>query len=209
LGKVDGFILKNRSPSCGFTDVKFYSGPERGPAIGRTAGLFGGAVLQKFRDLAVEDEGRLKNLSIREHFLTRIFALARLRKLQQSGSMHSLERFHSLNHLLLMAYSQTKLSELEKIVASAARERTAIVLNLYARYFREAFGKPVRRHRQLMSLCTPSVTSRRSYPHLKNCTSGNIGIVSARQDAIVQCREHNKILGHKIQINISVRTDFL
>ena len=145
LGKVDGFILKNRSPSCGFTDVKFYSGAERGPAIGRTAGLFGGAVLQKFGDLAVEDEGRLKNLSIREHFLTRIFALARLRKLQQSGSMHSLERFHSLNHLLLMAYSQTKLSELEKIVANAARERTVIVLNLYARYFREALGKPVRR----------------------------------------------------------------
>jgi uncharacterized protein YbbK (DUF523 family) len=60
LEKVDGFILKNRSPSCGFTDVKFYSGPERGPAIGITAGLFGGAVLQKFGDLAVEDEGRLK-----------------------------------------------------------------------------------------------------------------------------------------------------
>jgi uncharacterized protein YbgA (DUF1722 family) len=107
--------------------------------------LFGGAVLQKFGDLAVEDEGRLKNLSIREHFLTRIFALARLRKLQQSGSMHSLERFHSLNHLLLMAYSQTKLSELERIVANAARERTTIVLNLYARHFREALGKPVRR----------------------------------------------------------------
>jgi hypothetical protein len=101
--------------------VKFYSGPERGPAIGRTAGLFGGAVLQKFGDLAVEDEGRLKNLSIREHFLTRIFALARLRKLQQSGSVHSLARFHSLNKLLLMAYSQTKLSELERIVANADR----------------------------------------------------------------------------------------
>jgi uncharacterized protein YbgA (DUF1722 family) len=107
--------------------------------------LFGGAVLQKFGDLAVEDEGRLKNLSIREHFLTRIFALARLRKLQQSGSMHSIERFHSLNHLLLMAYSQTKLSELERIVANADGERTAIVLHLYAKYFREALKKPVKR----------------------------------------------------------------
>jgi uncharacterized protein YbbK (DUF523 family) len=132
LEKVDGFILKNRSPSCAFRDVKFYSGVERGPAIGRTAGLFGGAVLQKFGDLAVEDEGRLKNLSIREHFLTRIFALARLRKLQQSGSMHSLARFHSLNKLLLMAYSQTKLSELERIVANVDGERTAIVLNLFS-----------------------------------------------------------------------------
>jgi uncharacterized protein YbgA (DUF1722 family) len=57
--------------------------------------------------------------------------------------MHSLERFHSLNHLLL-AYSQTKLSELERIVANADGERTAIVLDLYARYFREALGKPVK-----------------------------------------------------------------
>jgi uncharacterized protein YbgA (DUF1722 family) len=44
-----------------------------------------------------------------------------------------------------MAYSQTKLSELERIVANANRERTAIVLNLYTRYFREALRKPVRR----------------------------------------------------------------
>jgi uncharacterized protein YbgA (DUF1722 family)/uncharacterized protein YbbK (DUF523 family) len=145
LEKVDGFILKNRSPSCGFTDVKFYSGPERGPAIGRTPGLFGGAVVQKFGDLAVEDEGRLKNLSIREHFLTRIFALARLRKLQQSGSMHAVARFHSLNKLLLMAYSQTKLRELERIVANADGERTAKVLNLYTKYFAEALRKPARR----------------------------------------------------------------
>jgi hypothetical protein len=29
------------------------------------------------------------------------------------------------------------------------------------------------------------------------------------QDAIVQCREHTKILGHKIQIKISARADFL
>jgi uncharacterized protein YbgA (DUF1722 family) len=59
--------------------------------------------------------------------------------------MHSLERFHSLNHLLLMAYSQTKLSELERIVANADGERTAIVLNLYAMHFREALRTPVRR----------------------------------------------------------------
>ena len=44
LEEVDGFILKNRSPSCGFTDVKVYSGPEKGAAIGKTAGFFGGAV---------------------------------------------------------------------------------------------------------------------------------------------------------------------
>ena len=144
LREVDGFILKNRSPSCGFTDVKVYAGPEKGAAIGRTAGFFGGAVLEKFGDLAVEDEGRLLNLNIREHFLTRVFAFARLRSLQQTTYMHGLVRFHASNKLLLMAYSQTKLRELGRIVANADGKRIDAVLELYGKCFREAFHKPPR-----------------------------------------------------------------
>lgn len=144
LKEVDGFILKNRSPSCGFTDVKFYSGPEKGPVIGKTAGFFGGAVLEKFDDRAVEDEGRLKNLNIREHFLTRVFSFARFRRLQQSASMHDLVRFHASDKLLLMAYSQTKLRELGRIVANADGKRIGAVLELYGKCFREAFRKPPR-----------------------------------------------------------------
>ena len=144
LEKVDGFILKNRSPSCGFTDVKVYSGPEKGAAIGKTAGFFGGAVLEKFGGLAIEDEGRLKNLNIREHFLTRVFAFARFRALQQSASMHDLVRFHAAHKLLLMAYSQSKLRELGRIVANADGKRMGAVLELYWKCFREAFHKPPR-----------------------------------------------------------------
>ncbi len=137
LKEVDGFIFKNRSPSCGFTDVKFYSGPEKGPVIGKTAGFFGGAVLERFGDRAVEDEGRLKNLNIREHFLTSIFAFARFRRLQQSPSIHGLVRFHAVNKMLLMAYSQTKMRELGRIVANADRNRISKVLELYGRSFLE------------------------------------------------------------------------
>lgn len=144
LEEVDGFILKNRSPSCGIADVKVYSGPEKGAAIGRTAGFFGGAVLAKFGDRAVEDEGRLKNLNIREHFLTRVFAFARLRRLQQSASMQGLVHFHAANKLLLMAYSQTKMRELGRIVANADRKRIGAVLELYGKCFRDAFHKPPR-----------------------------------------------------------------
>ena len=144
LEEVDGFILKNRSPSCGFTDVKVYSGPEKGASIGKTAGFFGGAVLEKFGDRAIEDEGRLKNLSIREHFLTRIFAFARFRRFRESASMHNLVRFHAANKLLLMAYSQTKLRELGRIVANADRKRMGAVLDLYGKCFREALNKSPR-----------------------------------------------------------------
>jgi len=141
LKEVDGFILKNRSPSCGFTDVKVYPGPEKGPVIGKTAGFFGGAILEQFGDRAIEDEGRLKNLSIREHFLTRVFAFARFHTPQQSPSMHDLVRFHAENKLLLMAYSQTKMRELGRIVANADGKRMGAVLELYEKSFRAALHK--------------------------------------------------------------------
>jgi len=156
LKEVDGFILKNRSPSCGFTDVRFYSGPVKGPAIGRTAGFFGGAVLEQFGDRAVEDEGRLKNLNIREHFLTCVFAFARFRSLQQAASMHGLVRFHAANKLLLMAYSQTKMRELGRIVANGDRKRIGTVLELYGKRFREAFHKPPR-HASPINVLTHSL----------------------------------------------------
>ena len=156
LEEVDGFILKNRSPSCGFTDVKVYSGPEKGASIGKTAGFFGGAVLEKFGDLAIEDEGRLKNLNIREHFLTRVFAFARFRSLQQSASMHDLVRFHAAHKLLLMAYSQTKLRELGRVVANADGKRMDAVFELYGKCFREAFHKPPR-HASPINVLTHSL----------------------------------------------------
>jgi uncharacterized protein YbgA (DUF1722 family)/uncharacterized protein YbbK (DUF523 family) len=144
LREVDGFILKNRSPSCGFTDVKFYSGPEKGPVIGKTAGFFGGAVLEKYGDCAVEDEGRLRNLSLREHFLTRVFALARFRRLQQAPSMSALVRFQAENKLLLMAYNQTKMRELGRVVANAGGKGIGAALEQYGNLFRGAFLKPPR-----------------------------------------------------------------
>jgi uncharacterized protein YbgA (DUF1722 family)/uncharacterized protein YbbK (DUF523 family) len=144
LKEVDGFILKSRSPSCGFTDVKVYSGPEKGPVIDKTAGFFGAAVLEQFSDRAIEDEGRLKNLGIREHFLTRVFAFARFRGLQQSPSMQDLVRFHADNKLLLMAYSQTKMRELGRIVANADGARMGAVLDQYEKLFRAALHKPPR-----------------------------------------------------------------
>jgi len=70
LPAVDGFILKSRSPSCGIKDVRIYMGPDKGAAAQIGAGMFARAVLQRFAGLAIEDEGRLRNARIREHFLT-------------------------------------------------------------------------------------------------------------------------------------------
>ncbi len=121
LGEVDGFLLKNRSPSCGISDVKIFQGFDPSASSKRGAGLFGGRVQELYPGLAIEDEGRLRNYTIREHFLTKLFTLARFRELKKSGAMRDVVRFQAEHKLLLMAYNQKELRELGRIVANPNR----------------------------------------------------------------------------------------
>ncbi len=145
LPPVDGFILKNRSPSCGIKDAKIYAGPENAPSVGIGPGLFGGAVRARFPDLPVEDEGRLTNKAIREHFFTAVFSLARLREAASSGEMRGLVEFHTKHKFLLMAYNQARLRELGRIVANSHKYSFSHVLAEYASRFRAAVVRPPRR----------------------------------------------------------------
>lgn len=145
LPPVDGFILKNRSPSCGIADAKVYSSPERGAAIARRAGMFGGAVRERFPNLPLEDEGRLTNRPLREAFLTSIFALASLRKAEESGRMRDLVAFHARYKLLLMAWGQARLGELGRIVANPDRLPVPEVFRRYREGFARTVGRPLRR----------------------------------------------------------------
>lgn len=141
VGEVDGFILKGRSPSCGIKDVKAYSGPEKWMSVSRTRGFFADAVIEKFPDLAIEEEGRLTNFRIREHFLTKLFVLARFRQVRHSLSMKELVRFQTENKYLLMAYNQKELRELGKIVANHEKKPLEQVLEDYRKNLAKAFAK--------------------------------------------------------------------
>ncbi|MFA5143614.1 MAG: DUF523 and DUF1722 domain-containing protein [Candidatus Omnitrophota bacterium] len=118
LGDIDGFILKDRSPSCGIDSVKVY--PKIGPSasVARASGFFGAAVLERFGDMPIETEGRLTNYRIREHFLTRIFTFAGFRGVKEAGRMGALVDFHARNKLLIMSYSQKGLSILGSLTAN-------------------------------------------------------------------------------------------
>lgn len=120
LGDADGFILKSRSPSCGIRDVRVYPGtePHHAPVTVKGAGFFGGAVLDRFPHLAVEDDGRLENHQVREHFFTRLYALADFRQVKRTGELGKLVDFQSRYKLMLMAYSQKEMHTLGRIVAN-------------------------------------------------------------------------------------------
>jgi len=141
IGEVDGFILKNRSPSCGPADVKVYNSLKKDAGVVRGRGYFGGEVIKRYSDKSIEDEGRLKSFTIREHFLTKLFALARFRLIKMQLSMRTLVEFHTIHKYLLMAYNQTQLKQLGKIVANHEKKDISEVLCLYETHFSQALAK--------------------------------------------------------------------
>ena len=106
LPPVDGFILKGGSPTSGTSNVRVYPSAEKSMAIDRTAGFFAREVLKRFSHLPIEDELRLNNARIRDHFLTGIFTLAAFRNVEETLDREALVQFHAANKFLLMACHQ-------------------------------------------------------------------------------------------------------
>jgi uncharacterized protein YbgA (DUF1722 family)/uncharacterized protein YbbK (DUF523 family) len=144
LSPVDGFILKSRSPSCGLKEVKIHAAADKPGGVGKGSGFFGRAVSERHPMLPIEDEGRLTNFRIREHFLTRIFTLARFRSTRDSGRMKDIVSFQAGNKLLLMAYNQTELRVLGRIVANQGKHPIGELLDEYEEHLLRALSRPAR-----------------------------------------------------------------
>ena len=112
-----GFVLKKDSPSCGLERVKVYAG-STAERTGR--GRFAAALIERFPELPVEEEGRLADPRLREHFVERAFAYRRLRDLfHPSWTPADLVHFHTGHKLLLMAHSPDAYRRIGRLVASA------------------------------------------------------------------------------------------
>jgi len=65
-----GFVFKSHSPSCGLRPVNVYT--RAGEPYGISPGIFAGEIITAFPSLPVEDEGRLRDASIRKNFIERV-----------------------------------------------------------------------------------------------------------------------------------------
>jgi len=110
-------------------------------AYGR--GSFAGAVHERLPHVTVEEERRLRNYRIREHFLTRVFASARLRSVGTGGTMRALVELHTYK-LVLMAYHQTAMRELGRIVANPGSDPFPVVLAAYRNALPRALARAPR-----------------------------------------------------------------
>jgi uncharacterized protein YbgA (DUF1722 family)/uncharacterized protein YbbK (DUF523 family) len=137
---VDGLLLKSRSPSCGIKDVKVYGAPAEAPVVRKDAGLFAGVMRERYPTAAMEDEGRLTNAGIRHHWLTRVFASARLRRALAEGP-GALVDFHTRYKLVLMAHSPAGQQELGRLVAEAGSAFDRVAAE-YPERFADAMAEP-------------------------------------------------------------------
>jgi uncharacterized protein YbgA (DUF1722 family)/uncharacterized protein YbbK (DUF523 family) len=131
IGEVDGFIMRSNSPSSGITRVKIYSKIEKSPMVRYGSGIFGGMVKERYGHLAVEEDLRLKEGNIREHYLRKLFILADFRTSKQEKSMKGLVDFHTRNKIQLKAYNEKRMRILGRIVAN---EKRLEVEELYSQY---------------------------------------------------------------------------
>lgn len=142
--EIDGFILKSRSPSCGIKEVKIYPNIEKGAAVTKGTGFFGNAVLERFPNRPIEDEGRLRNFTIREHFLKRLFTLARFRSIKNTQKMKHLVQFQADNKFLLMAYNQKEFRIMGRVVANHEKKPAPQVFTEYETHLLSALAKKPR-----------------------------------------------------------------
>ncbi len=141
LGEIDGFILKSKSPSCGIGNVKIYGSEENLSNFSKGDGFFGGEVLRIFHLKAVEDETRLLNTKIRDHFLKKIFTFAAFREVKTKGKIKELLDFQAQNKLLLMSYNQKEMRLLGKIVGSHKKMDEERIFDDYQDHLELAFSK--------------------------------------------------------------------
>lgn len=142
--EIDGAVLKSKSPSCGIKDVKIYPTIEKSAPLRKSKGFFGSTVIEKYPLYAIEDEDRLRNHIIKEHFLRKIFLFASFREIKDKKSIKKLINFHSINKFLIMSYNQKELKELGNITANNEKKSIKKVLNDYEIHLKLAFSKSPR-----------------------------------------------------------------
>ena len=116
---LSGYILKSRSPSCGMERVQIQE--DNGARAGHERGLYAKALIERFENLPVEEEGRLANPKLRENFIERVFAYRRLRRLfDKRWKNRDIVEFQARHKLLLMAHSPRLCRETGRLAAEIA-----------------------------------------------------------------------------------------
>jgi len=149
LGGEDlaGYVVKKDSPSCGMERVRVY-GPRGGPPRRDGVGAFTRVLLDALPLLPVEEEGRLRDPSLRESFIERVFAYARWKAALAAGMTRGrLVAFHTAHKLTLLSHSPAAYRRLGALVGGLQKGAVGKQVAAYGAAFMEALRTPATRGR--------------------------------------------------------------
>ncbi|MCP4684034.1 MAG: DUF1722 domain-containing protein [bacterium] len=190
LAEAEGFLLKSKSPSCGIRDTKRFDNGNSPRIVGRGPGLYAAQALKSFPEAAVEDEIRLENPRVREHWLTRLYVLAAFRSLRKRPSVGRLETFHNRNVVLFAAYNRKRTGGLKRVMALLSEEPLEDVLERYETNLHLILKRPAR-PKAMVEAMSPAYehyaghldkAERRAYRKLvEECASGEAPVNEIRK----------------------------
>jgi uncharacterized protein YbgA (DUF1722 family)/uncharacterized protein YbbK (DUF523 family) len=137
--RLDGYVFKKDSPSCGMGRVRVYTNSGAPSRSGK--GMFARALTDALPLLPTEEEGRLNDLKLRENFIERVFAYHRWQSLIRERALPGrLVEFHARHKLLLLAHSEVHFRRLGRVVARAGKGPIKPTLQEYGAIFMEALS---------------------------------------------------------------------
>jgi len=150
--RIDGYVFKAKSPSCGIHGIARYSGSEQvADRLGR--GVYAGRVLDAWPLLPAEDEGRLSDDGLREAFVERIFAVARLREMFAARwQPRDLVTFHARHKLQILAHDPAACRRAGQVVAGGGRRPRVLAAAEYRELFCAALAATATRGRHANAL---------------------------------------------------------
>jgi uncharacterized protein YbgA (DUF1722 family)/uncharacterized protein YbbK (DUF523 family) len=142
---LSGYVLKKDSPSCGMERVRVWGGKV---ATRDGRGAFAQVLMERLPLLPVEEEGRLRDLPLRENFVERVFAYRRVKDFFAARwKLGDLVRFHAAEKLLVLAHEPAAYARLGRLVAQAKALPRGEVARRYAEGHAAALAKLATRGR--------------------------------------------------------------
>lgn len=142
--EISGYILMQKSPSCGMERVKIYH--ENGSPLRSGPGMFARALMEHAPLLPVEEEGRLHDPVLRENFINRVVAYHRWhQEILPDLSYKAIGDFHASYKYLLMAHGQNDYTLLGQLVARGQNMQLEEMAGQYFSAFIELMKKRANR----------------------------------------------------------------
>ena len=144
MSQLSGYILADKSPSCGLFRVKCYNDKNHPEHLSR--GIFAKALTDQFPLLPVEESGRLNDPQLRENFIMRVFVYRDWQQLMHKPLKPKLLiNFWAQYKYLAMAHGQAEYRKIGRLIANLKTRPIDVTAEMFIQQLMQHISKPASR----------------------------------------------------------------